>query len=433
MLLIYVQRLTNRLGYTINVVMKHLLKTDFEITTSRDAFEQYNGAKFCYCEDPVGDSLWLQPASILFETSIQGQELHYHEYEGTPAIFPVYNRRSMLPFDVLAASFYMVSRYEEYLPHHTDIHGRFLAEESLAYQKGFLQTAVVDRWALMLKDRILQQYPQADLGKRSFEFVETVDIDSAYCYRNKGFFRTCIGLARDILQRKDFEAVRDRFAVLTGKMDDPYDTFEYLLDHKRSKLIFFVHLGDYGTYDKPTSYLNENFRDLLNHLADHAKMGIHPSYDVLEHPEKVGEQSGRLQNIVHREIKRSRFHFLRLNMPDSYRAIIDAEILNDYSMGFAEETGFRAGTCSTFPFFDLTDNHETQLWIHPFCLMDTTLQKYKKLTPEESLEQIRQLIDEVKAVDGKFIGIWHNQNLSEKNEWKGWRQVLERAIDYAVR
>lgn len=433
MLLIYVQRLTNRLGYSINVMMKHLLKTEFEITTSREAFDKHEGAKFGYCEDPVGDSLWLQPTSILFETSIQGQELHYHEYEGLPAIFPVYNRQSMLPFDVLAATFYMVSRYEEYLPHHTDVHGRFLAEESLAYQKGFLQTAIVDHWAIMLRNKILERYPDAEFGKRTFEFVQTVDIDSAFCYRNKGFFRTLIGLARDILQRKDFEAVAERFAVLTGKREDPYDTFEYLLDHKRSKLIFFVHLGDYGTYDKPTSYLNENFRDLLNHLADHAKMGIHPSYDVLEHPNKVAEQTNRLHNIIHRDIKRSRFHFLRLSMPDSYRTLIEAEVLNDYSMGFAEEPGFRAGTCSTFPFFDLTDNHETQLWIHPFCVMDTTLQKYKKMTPEEAMAAYRNLIDEIRSVEGKFSGIWHNQNLTDKKEWTGWRAVLEQTIDYAVR
>lgn len=433
MLLIYVQRLTNRLGYTINVVMKHLLKADFAITTSREDFDRYEGPKFAYCDDAIEGSLWLQPVSLLFETSIQGQAVHCHDCEGVPALFPVYNKLSMMTFDVFAAVFYMVSRYEEYLPHHTDIHGRFVAEETLAHQKGFLQTAVVDRWALMLKRCILERYPDASFGKRSFEFLETVDIDAAFCYKEKGLFRTVLGLARDLLQRHDLDAISERFRVLMGKEQDPYDTFDYILDHKRSKLIFFVHLGDYGTYDKPTSYLSEKFRNMLSSLADNAKMGIHPSYDVWEYPAKLPEQTARLQDIVHRDIHRSRYHFLRLTMPDSYRMLIEAELLNDYSMGFAEEPGFRAGTCSDFPFFDLADNHETQLMVHSFCVMDTTLQKYKKMTPQEAIEQYRALIDEVRAVDGRFCGIWHNQNLNEKDEWTGWRSVFESAIDYAVR
>lgn len=433
MLLIYVQRLTNRLGYTINVVMKHMLKTDFTITTDRENFDKYEGTKIAYCEDPVEDALWLQPAALLFETSIHGQETHYFEHEGMPALYPVYNRKSILPFDVFAASFYMVSRYEEYLPHHKDEHDRFVVNESLAYQKGFLQTAVVDRWAIMLKQKIQERYPEANLGKRSFEFVQTIDIDAAYCYLHKGLFRHVVGIARDIFIHHNLSEVHDRFAVLRGKMEDPYNNFEYLLNHKRFKQIFFVLLGDYSTYDKPTSHLNENFRDLLNHLADYAKMGIHPSYYSYEYPDKIAQEAGRLQDIVHREIKRSRFHFLRITMPNSYRDLIEAGIFNDYTMGFAEEPGFRAGTCSTYPFFDLPGNQETPLWIHPFCVMDTTLQRYQKMDTEQAYEQYKKLIDEAKAVDGKFCGIWHNQNLCEKFGWEGWRNLMERVIDYAVR
>lgn len=412
--------------------MKHLFKTDFAITTNRESLELFQGPKFAYCDDRIDDVPWLQPASLLFETSIQGQETHCFEYEGVPALFPVYNQNSILPFDVLAATFYMVSRYEEYLPHHKDQHGRFVVEESLAYQKGFLQTAVVDRWALMLKKKIQERYPDADLGSRTFEFVETIDVDAAYCYKHKGFFRQILGISRDIFQHHDLSEVKYRLDVLRGKKEDPYDSFEYLITHKRSKQLFFILLGDYSTYDKPANHLNENFRDLLNHLADYSKMGIHPSYYSLEHPEKISQEAGRLQNIIHREIKRSRFHFLRISMPESYRDLIESGILNDYSMGFAEEPGFRAGTCSTYPFFDLSENQETPLWIHPFCVMDTTLHRYKKMSVEEAEIQYRKLIDEVRSVNGKFYGIWHNQNLCEKFGWEGWRPLKERVLDYAT-
>lgn len=65
--------------------------------------------------------------------------------------------------------------------------------------------------------------------------------------------------------------------------------------------------------------------------------------------------------------------------------------------------------------------------------MDTTLQRYQKMDTEQAYEQYKKLIDEAKAVDGKFCGIWHNQNLCEKFGWEGWRNLMERVIDYAVR
>ena len=44
MLLIYVPKLTNRAGYTINVVMRDILRTDFAITTDPEVFNQHQEA-----------------------------------------------------------------------------------------------------------------------------------------------------------------------------------------------------------------------------------------------------------------------------------------------------------------------------------------------------------------------------------------------------
>jgi hypothetical protein len=53
---------------------------------------------------------------------------------------PVFCQRQIgdLPFDPLAATFYLVSRYEEYLPFIPDEHGRFPAKQSFAFSNGFL-------------------------------------------------------------------------------------------------------------------------------------------------------------------------------------------------------------------------------------------------------------------------------------------------------
>lgn len=435
MLLIHVPKLTNRLGYTLNVVMRDLLRTEFATTTSEEVFTRHEGPRLCYGPQKVGGEgvPYLKSCHLLFETVIEEQSCRCFRHEGQPALFPVYGQGADLPFDPLASIFYMLSRYEEYLPHRTDEHGRFAATESLAWREGFLHTAVVDRWALMVRDVILRHYPEAQFPSRPFEFVQTVDIDAAYQYRHKGFFRSLLGIMRDAGQPSE---VKRRMRVLHGKEHDPFDTFEYILDRRKearhAPLIFFPLLGDYGIYDKPASYHDNDFRLLLQHLGDYAKMGIHCSYYATDEPARIETEIERLSDILHRTIVRNRFHFLRFRLPLSYRLLVRYGIRHDYSMGYADQCGFRCGTCSIFPFYDLGSDSELDLRIHPFAAMDTTLHTHMQLTPDEASAQLHALVDEVRATGGTFSCIFHNQNLSDDREWQGWRAVYEDLLAYTA-
>ena len=40
-----------------------------------------------------------------------------------------------------------------------------------------------------------------------------------------------------------------------------------------------------------------------------------------------------------------------------------------------------------------------------------------------------ELAGEVKAVDGELTLLWHNETVSECNEWKGWRSVYEQVFE----
>ena len=438
MLLIYVPKLTNRVGYTINVVMRDILQTDFAITADLDTFRHHEGARLCYASKaPAGcGTLFLKATGLLFETSIEEQETRCFQHQGLPVLFPVFGN-SVLPFDPFAAIFYMLSRYEEYLPHLKDEHGRFLATESLAYKHGFLQTAVVDRWAMMLRDVIKERYPSETFKERNYSFVQTIDIDAAYCYLHKGVFRTVMGFLRDGIHRRDMEAVKQRYRVLKGKEEDPYETFDYILTTSKpylpdSALIFFALLGDYGIYDKPASPHNNEYRQLLQHLGDYAKVGVHGSYYSSEEPARLECEIQRLSDILHRPIVRNRFHFLRFGLPGAYRTLVRHNIQHDYTMGFAELPGFRNGTCSIVPFFDLGSDQESPLRIHPFMAMDTTFNKHMHTTPQEATAQLHALVDEVRTVGGTFSCIFHNQNLCEDFEWKGWRPVYEDLLAYAA-
>jgi hypothetical protein len=120
---------------------------------------------------------------------------------------------------------------------------------------------------------------------------------------------------------------------------------------------------------------------------------------------------------------------LRFNLPDTYQKLIDLEIEEDYSMGYASHVGFRASTCTPFYFYDLDFEIQTPLKVFPFALMDTTLNDYMKLTPKQSLGRIRDLKNEVKAVNGVFITLFHNESLSNYLRWKGWKRLYKSTLN----
>ena len=129
---------------------------------------------------------------------------------------------------------------------------------------------------------------------------------------------------------------------------------------------------------------------------------------------------------------KSRQHFLMLRFPETYRNLIANGISEDYTMGYADEVGFRASLCTPFYFYDLQKEEKTNLRIHPFAVMDATMNLYLKIKPAVALDYVRQLIDETKKVTGTFILLWHNESLSEVATWKGWKNVYEELIKEAV-
>lgn len=432
MILVYSYKRTPRVIYAMRQVFQELLGVSVELTTEVAEFIEHKGPKLSYAPRPLGKELHFRNSELLFETGINEWDIKVGEYEGIPTLFPVPDH-SEVPFDPFAATFYLLTRYEEYLPHIKDKHERFSAESSIAYKAGFLQRPVVDEWSLLLKEIVSDRFPEFEWPKRSFEFINTIDIDNAYAYKAKGLMRTLGGLARSMAEFKGRE-FWDRLLVILGLRQDPYDTFAYLKDLQQAyglKTIYFFLLADYGFNDKNVPYTNPRFRSLIKDVADYALVGIHPSYGSNKKKSRLEAEVGRLEGIIHREVTRSRQHFLKLTIPETYRNLIDLDITDDYTMGYASEIGFRAGTCSTFYFYDLDLEFMTPLRIHPFTVMEGTLKFYQNRGPEEALKKVLPVMQAVKDVQGTFISLWHNESACEGQLWKGWRLFYEEMIKAA--
>ncbi len=434
MILIHTHKITNRIKFIFNLFFKELLNVDIEITSKTEKFEAFEGVKFTYGKTPIKDELFFASVNLLFERGISSQQISFLEFNGSKAFFPVYNKASALEFDPFAAAFYLVSRYEEYLPYRKDKYGRYSVEESLAHKNGFLQKPLVNQWALYLGKILTQHFPGFHFRGTKYKFIPTIDIDAAWAYKHKGLFRIAGGLANSAIHL-DFNNVADRMRVLSGLKKDPFDTFNYQLNlQKKYKLkpIYFILFAEYGFNDKNIPVHNHQFQKLIKSLADYASVGIHPSYGSNESPKKLRREVEKLSKVLNREITNSRQHFLKILLPGTYRNLINLDITDDYSMGFAAQPGFRASICSPFNFYDLDLDTETHLRIHPFTLMEGTLRDYMNLEPEKALEFIQELIKEVKAVNGIFISLWHNESLSNEGRWEGWQKVYEEMIRMAM-
>ncbi len=434
MILIYTSSVPNRLRYISRLLFFELLGMECAFTTYRDEFSSYQGPKLVYAPAPLDGELFIESKSLLFEDTVYPLDPGISIENDIPVIFPTNNERSALSFDPFAASFYMVSRYEEYEQHKHDNFGRFPAQASIAMKGGFLEIPVVHFWTDMLAGAIGRKFPGLTVKRPDYTYIPTIDIDHAFAFKGRNFYRTAGGIARSAMNGRFYELLT-RFKVLSGAEADPYDTYEYM--HQVHSLYnlspyYFILFADYGGDDNNIPVTNKTFHKILRDLDRDKKVGIHPSLSSSKHPKRFDEEHSGLSQVLQRDVTFSRQHFMKVSFPATYRNLVNSGISDDFSMGYASHPGFRSGMARSFFFFDLSKNEFVPLKIHPVTLMDVTMKDYLRLKPEESIETIHRLISMVRSVGGEFISLFHNETFSEYGRWLGWRNIYEDLLRFAV-
>lgn len=429
MILFYSEKITPRIRYSAQLIFTRILNVEVIFTTVKEDFIQSERPKINYSDTRFSDEIYLKPNGLLNSSGFEKPEILEVKYNENTGFFPS-SPDSLLPFDIFASAFYLVTRFEEYAESRSDKYGRFRAENSILFKYGLLQKPVVNIWAGWLKDAVQAKYPLLVFSEKKFKFISTIDVDNAWAYRNKGFWRTAAAFCKSVV-KGNFSEITTRIKVLTGKKPDPYDTYSYLekvFAGNEEKVRYFFLLGDYGKFDKNISYQNKKLIRLIQKLSGKFEVGIHPSFAATGTTagNRISEEKIRLEKITGKNILWSRNHYLRLKLPESYSDLLKAGISADFTMGYAEKPGFRAGICTPFYFYDLEKEKETGLLVVPFQVMDGTLKNYLNFSPEKAWSEVEKLMNHVKQVGGTFVGIWHNESVSDYGEWKGYRTVFEK-------
>ncbi|MBX2875699.1 MAG: polysaccharide deacetylase family protein [Saprospiraceae bacterium] len=434
-MLIYSTTHSPRLEYALDVLFQHLLSLNYTFTTDFLFYKAHPGPKIHYGDRRLTDDVFFLAASkLLFERHLEPLEPDAMVLEGRPALFAV-EPGSDWPFDLLAMCFYCLSRYEEYLEFEADRFGRFPAAESIALKHNFLERPILNEWAHLFGEALKKQWPNLHLPAHQFRFRLTFDIDMAWAYLHRPWWRILGGGIAQLLRGR-WGGLAERIQVLRGKLQDPFYIFEdlkRLQNQYEPDTQYFWLLGDPGKYDLNADVQNPDFRALIQDIAAQYPVGIHPSFRSNSVPGLLEKEIERLTDLTGHAVTHSRQHFLMLSLPETYRRLLALGIRDDYSMGYADQVGYRAGIASPFPWYDLPKEQRTDLMIHPFAAMDVTLNFYLKLSPEQALERVQHMIQELRTYGGTFTLLWHNSSFATHIGWEGWSQTFEEILEYATR
>jgi hypothetical protein len=322
-----------------------------------------------------------------------------------------------------------------------DRHMRPIATKTLIYQSDLLEHPWVDYWAFLFSQSLHRKFKVSTLRGFRYQVHYSCDIDRPYQFRLNGMKETLVNVYISLFKKRSIakaivEVLAPLFYRVVPRQLDPAWQFDFISKqlalYENIKATFFFFGGGNHKHDANYRICDvDNIGPILNICHNnHYSIGIHPSYLSTESNSLTTDQIANLAEAISCliqypfEITKSRYHFLRINLDDTFADIKHTNISDDYSIGFADHIGFRAGTSHPYNFFDIMSNTCTYLTVHPLIVMDTTILGYQSLTSLEIFERLLVLSDRVKSVKGVFELLWHNNNLQTEEHRSIFAEAL---------
>jgi hypothetical protein len=413
-IILYIPGLTPRITYAVGEIFRRCI--DFKLRITEDETNYLNSdaaVKLHYTNKDL-------PGHRIFRSGFMDETGIRHGFSPPVAridgVFCLFTDEKRQLFDLPAMVFWCLTRYEEYQQFIPDKHGRFPASASLLFLQGVLEEPVCDR-------AINAMFSTWGLPcNKKFSVTPTLDIDIAFAFAGRGLLRA-LGAAT-----KTPFSLPQRLKSIANPTTDPNYSFPYiqtsLKNHPEARV--FWHCGAKSNiYDKQVRRSYKPLTEAIQSLDKHISCGLHPSFAASGDAEILLQEKQHLENTINREVTDSRMHYILLSMPHTYRKLLHCGIKNDYSMGYPDAIGFRAGTAYSFAWYDLIEEQSTNLQIHPFCIMEATCKHYLNQTTEQAISRGNQLKSVIRESGGTFSFIFHNESLGKQKIWQGWNSVFE--------
>ncbi len=336
--------------------------------------------------------------------------------------------------DIFASSFFMLTRWEEYVQNERDIHNRFPDKLTLAYKNNFHKRPIVDEYVELLWNMLFSLDNSLQKNKKEYSLYITHDIDDFRRYdKLLKYFKALLG---DVLNRKNpflwLKTTSDFVNSYFYNQNDPYDTFDYLMKiSEQNNLIshFYFIPGILGEYDVRYDIKDKKIADEINRILKRGhSVGIHGSYKSADNATMFQEELQRLRNVASITVKEGRQHYLRFIPAKTWRIWADSGMCYDSTVGFSSFSGFRAGTAKSYAVFDILDRKKLSLVEQPLIAMDVAV-KQEAHSMESFYNEFVTLSEIIKHYGGQFTILWHNNNFNTK-EWREYAVCYEDIIHY---
>jgi hypothetical protein len=345
--------------------------------------------------------------------------------------------------DIFASSFFMLTRWEEFVIKERDVHGRFFGKLALSYKKGFLKRPVVNEYTELLWNLLTYMDPSLRRRHHTYQLVPTHDIDIPIWGEDKSLFRWLRSGIADLLVRKDpgLAVKRSASFFLNRRGNYRYDVansysfiFQSSGDFNLISRFYFIADRSYSIEDgKHLDLRHPRVIDLLKEInIKKHEVGLHPGYHSSRNPGAIKAEKEALEAIlkengINQVIKGGRQHYLRWEAPDTWQEWEDAGLEYDSTLGYADVTGFRCGTCYAYPVFNFLSQTVLKLMEQPLIVMDCTASGEFK-NASVIVRQVGKLAETVKKYRGNMIILWHNTELISKQQKKLYKDVLAACI-----
>lgn len=422
-------------SYVIETLLGNFLNIDFEIIPN----EKQN----YYFELPNGNVLRLENHFFVdFKTPNEYLKIenipnnvdfcssHYNSQAKLPIIygnwkFQQNSTEIVCGLDIIASSFFMLTRWEEFVVKNRDEHNRFSAKDSLAYKFGFLNYPVVNEYANLLKAIFADLGYEIPAQTRKFTPIITHDVDFIKKWQNPfSFIKT---LTADLFKRKSL-AEFSRTLSLKFSNKDPFDNFDYFMDLSEKigvKSNFFLLIDGKNKLD--FNYKNRvgDLKKLISKIQNRKhNLGIHLSYNSFNNLEIILSEISKFKELTNLNSISNRQHFLRLEVPQTWQIWEDCGIEQDFSMYYSDSIGFRLGTCYDVDIFNIQTRKKLKVREFPLLFMDTTMINDENF----DFSMLENMIQLTKKHNGNFVLLWHNSNLYNEKLKSFYEKLLEKII-----
>lgn len=431
MICIYTDKYTSRLKYIVDHIFKRILRQSVNIINRlEDLPTNSTTPTIIYSEtQKVKGAFHIIPNGLLFKKGIRQYDIQMITWEGEKAFFSTTG--GDIPFDIFSAAFYLLSRYEEYLPidENFDEKGCFKSEKSLAYKEGFLEKPLIDVWALKLEDKIKSLYSSyTSSSDRRFKFLPIISVNTPYRYRTYSILGNILRLGKKVLE-KDWSELKKQLRVLLRIDQDPYCNVDKLVEiHNRNSLrpLFALRISNIKWYKRPIYFAYSTYKKVLYRNYQIALCASGRA--VLSGSQLKCEQK-LLSKVFKTRVVLSVSCRSEFSVSNFYKNLSNAMIKEDFSMSYPDRIGFRTSTCTPFRVYNLDNEEYYRIEVHSVSLTDWAAKKMK-LSRNDFIKSTLEMLNLVKELNGELVMAYHNDTFVDSSEWKGWASAYEYTARY---